>query len=294
MRKRTLVRRAQEAARYASTIGIANAQPIRALKHMLRRALERMCSLDGQVIVDVDGQRMSVPDPRYLWVYASYEPYTTELFKKAVTAGQTVLDVGACFGYYSLLAAQRVGKSGRVYAFEPTPDNYAVLRRNIELNGWDDTVVAVPKAVSSHAGDMSLHLSSFRENNSLSGLPLFATTRALPVEAVTIDEFLDDEPVAVIKMDVEGYEPYALDGMTRTIRKSTELTLFTELNVACLQSTGVQPERFLSQLDSVGFDVQLIDDEEHKLLPVTTANLVKAEAYPSRYSNLLCLQRPHR
>jgi FkbM family methyltransferase len=211
-----------------------------------------------------------------------------------VTAGATVLDVGACFGYYSLLAAQAVGKSGKVYAFEPTPDNYATLLRNIALNGWEDTIVPVPKAVSSHRGDMALHLSKFRENNSLGDAPLFTTTRALPVEVVAIDEFLDDERVSVIKMDIEGYEPYGLDGMQQTIRRSKDLTLFTELNVHCLEGAGVKPEAFLEQLDNLGFDVQLIDDEERELLPVTTANLGKAAAHPSRFSNLLCVQRRHR
>ncbi len=66
----------------------------------------------------------------------AHEPGTTALFKKLVKEGMTVVDIGAHIGYFSLLAASLVREKGSVFAFEPEPRNYALLVRNIELNGF--------------------------------------------------------------------------------------------------------------------------------------------------------------
>ena len=78
----------------------------------------------------------------------SFEPYTTDLFEKSVHSNATVLDIGAQFGYYTLLAARAVGAGGTVVAFEPEPSNLALLRQNISLNPFVSAVRVVPHAVS--------------------------------------------------------------------------------------------------------------------------------------------------
>jgi FkbM family methyltransferase len=69
----------------------------------------------------------------------------------------TVVDIGANIGYYSLIAAEPIGTDGKVYAFEPDPDNYALLVRNVELNGYRN-VETVEKAVSSESGFVTLYI----------------------------------------------------------------------------------------------------------------------------------------
>ena len=80
--------------------------------------------------------------------YASnliHEKTTTELFKQAVKEGDTVVDLGANIGYFSLLAARIVRERGRVFAFEPEPKNYSYLVKNIKLNNYDN-IEALQKA----------------------------------------------------------------------------------------------------------------------------------------------------
>src|SRR5262249_36986176 len=85
-----------------------------------------------------------------------FEPETVRVFTALLSPGLTVLDVGANVGQSALLAAGRVGEAGTVHAFEPTPDVAAGLRRNVELNGFGNTVVN-QLAVSDTAGEATLY-----------------------------------------------------------------------------------------------------------------------------------------
>jgi precorrin-6B methylase 2 len=81
----------------------------------------------------------------------AYEPMTTLAFHTLVQPGDRVVDVGAHVGYFTLLAARLCGPNGRVFAFEPHPDNFRLLERNIRENGAEN-VTAVRKAVADRAG----------------------------------------------------------------------------------------------------------------------------------------------
>ena len=65
-----------------------------------------------------------------------FEPFQTELVVNEVRPGDVAIDLGAHIGYYTLLLARLVGPTGRVLAFEPDPDNFALLSRNVEMNGY--------------------------------------------------------------------------------------------------------------------------------------------------------------
>ena len=86
-----------------------------------------------------------------------YEPETTGLLQRVIEPGMVVVDVGAHVGYYALLAAKRVGPQGKVYAFEPDPTNYALLLKNIELNGYRN-ILTTGEAVSDRVGTATLYL----------------------------------------------------------------------------------------------------------------------------------------
>ena len=87
----------------------------------------------------VDGRDKNiVPD---LLSKGAYEPFETELFKKNLEKGEVVLDIGAHIGYYTLIAAKIVGNEGKVFAFEPAPDNYALLEKNVNANGYKNVIL---------------------------------------------------------------------------------------------------------------------------------------------------------
>lgn len=118
---------------------------------------------------------------------------------------------------------------------------------------------------------------------------LFPTLRAheftAPVETITIDEFLAGQPVDVVKMDIEGGEPYALEGMKKTLSENKNIVFFVEFNGPSLQRAGVSPEDFLAQLDNAGFVCQLINEELRCLQPIKPDVVLR-----KAYCNLYCIR----
>jgi FkbM family methyltransferase len=221
-----------------------------------------------------------------------YEPGTTRLFQEVVKPGTVVIDVGAHVGYYALLAARQVGPQGKVYAFEPEPANYALLLKNIELNGYGN-IVAAGEAVSNRVGPATLFLTrldSGRHSTYHHGLP---EKGSVAVETTTLDAFLEAEgwpKVDLVKVDVEGAEWDVLEGMEQLLRKSEGLKLILEFNPFLLQSAGVDPFRFLERPASWRFKVYCID-EGRGLLPldqVGVSSLVERLLARQSSVNLLC------
>src|SRR5262249_21539557 len=122
--------------------------------------------------------------------------------------------VGANVGLMTLAAAGAVTARGHVYAFEPVPACYEALLRNLELNGIDH-VTAVRKALGSRPETLTIYeqLRSNRGSSSLLKPARFAGTATAQV--MTLDDFLAERqvgPVAMLKVDVEGWEPEVLRG----------------------------------------------------------------------------------
>ena len=80
-----------------------------------------------------------------------YEPFITAFVKDMIKEGDIVIDIGAHIGYYTLLFSKLVGKTGKVFAFEAHPDNFTLLKQNVETNGYTNVVVE-NKAVSNYNG----------------------------------------------------------------------------------------------------------------------------------------------
>lgn len=278
--------------RCLNAIGVGNLSFVRHLKQIGKHIINRFVTPDSLFLIRIDGLRMYIHSntaETKAYLCRPFEPYTTELFQRAIRSGTVVLDIGAQFGYFSLLAAKRVGKHGRVYAFEASPANFKLLKRNIEMNKYNNTIHAIPKAVGDKPGIVTLFVYEGSDSHGMYRHPEAAVKDTVQVECVTIDDFLGAQRVDVIKMDIEGNEPYALEGMKQTILKSDSLILFAELAPEFLRRAGWRPEEYLAQLNALGFDVQLIDERSRCLKPDIEGFL--SEDDPSRYANLYCTRR---
>jgi len=157
-----------------------------------------------------------------------YEPEVTRRLIAAVGSGDVFVDVGANAGFFSVLAAIRVGPPGRVVAFEPHPDARAAMRQLLARNGVADRVDVVASAVGACvASAVKLHLTADPVLSTLvpGASPLradYSFDRAIDVPLTTIDAWLADRRdlasrIAAIKIDVEGFEGDVVAGMASTI-----------------------------------------------------------------------------
>jgi len=172
---------------------------------------------DKKILIEIFGQKMYVSLRARHYIQGVFERGTTEVFKRVVKRGMTVFDIGANIGYYTLLARSLVGSEGRVFAFEPHPEAYEKLKENIKLNGYTN-VIPLNKAVSNKSGRTKFYLHSDSGRSSL--LHPEDENKWIEVETIVLDEFIEREGVTpdIIKMDIEGAEPLALEGMRKLLK----------------------------------------------------------------------------
>jgi FkbM family methyltransferase len=220
-----------------------------------------------------------------------FEPETTRVFLDLLKPGQTFVDVGAHIGYYTLLAARLVGPDGRVYAFEPAPANLALLMKNIHANGYSDRVTVIPKAVRDEPRRVKLFLNPDDgcTNSVFTILP--ASGESVDVEATTLDEVFEKAgwpAIHTMKMDIEGSETAALEGMRGVSVRNPKLSLIIEFCPKNLLAANVTSEEFFDALRMLGFvSISVI---ARSLVPVESpAEILRVAPKAGRsYVNLLC------
>jgi FkbM family methyltransferase len=221
-------------------------------------------------VYTIRGHKMHIPaDDASLYAYTldDYEPAKTEVFVNSLHAGDVAIDVGAHIGYYTLLAARRVGENGRVFAFEPDPNNYSLLVENIKLNNYEN-VVPVKKAVSNKTGSTELFLASSSSTHSLFLAPASQAAKSIVVDSLSLDDFFSKYPssltarIRLIKIDTEGAEMVVLLGMSQ-LMKDKPLTIITDVAAHQIINSGFEPAEFVSKLVEYGFELNCIGEKAY-------------------------------
>jgi FkbM family methyltransferase len=140
---------------------------------------------------------------------------------RVVREGSTVFDIGAWHGTYTLLLSHLVGKSGRVYAFEPVPGVRDVLVSNVNRNRMANVRIE-PFCLSNSVGEVTIHVDPAGGTLSSMVSPLpGGRARDLVVPAITVDKYCEENDVwpEGIKLDVEGAEGMVIEGCQKVIDK---------------------------------------------------------------------------
>lgn len=154
---------------------------------------------------------------------AAAEPEMVVL-RHLLPAGGCAIDLGANFGSYTKMLADAVGEDGMVYAFEPVPSTYRVLRSNLDWLGLSN-VDAFPVAVSDDAAMVEMTVPRYAQggaNYYEARIGGARTSKAETVQVTTVrldDVFADLDRVDVIKCDVEGHELSVLRGADELLRR---------------------------------------------------------------------------
>jgi FkbM family methyltransferase len=236
--------------------------------------------------------------PRYVAHYCKnvYEDFTSDLLLNQLDENAVFIDVGAHYGYYTLLAGTRQ-PNRRIIAFEPVPENFEVLKRNIALNQLKN-VQLCNAAVSDSDGLRKFNVTKASDSCSFCEHPLSETRREIEVETVSLDRFLGKTPKVpvVVKVDAEGHEPYVLHGMKRLIRTSVDIKMIIEFNPKCLSKGGYKPEQFMEEIFRLGFDIYAVDDGRRLTYKLERKGVDKWANYlpeqdENRATNLLCVRK---
>lgn len=198
-----------------------------------------------------------------------HEQWETPIFSGFLAPGMTVVDVGAHVGYYTLLAAKLVGPTGRVYAFEPNPENYALLTQNLRTNGYPD-VTAVNCAVTDGDGEAELFVDPLNSGGGRLQAPGHSTVH-YRVRATSLDAALHHElgMIDLLKLDVEGSEPLVYDGMQTLLRQDRIARIMMELFPDALHEAGRSPQELLDGFTRYGFRPYQINERTGRLAPAT-------------------------
>lgn len=161
------------------------------------------------------GWRWIVGSANHGYWLGSFEHEKQKAFCAAIKKGQTVYDLGANVGFYSLLASARVGTQGHVFSFEPVPRNLEFLRKHLELNGVTNCTVW-EAAVGSSEGEASFDFGGGPSQGHLTS----SDNAALRVKTVKLDDLVASGkllPPDLIKCDIEGAEFEALKGASKIL-----------------------------------------------------------------------------
>jgi FkbM family methyltransferase len=202
-----------------------------------------------------------------------YEPQETELVTMILEPGMTFVDVGAHWGYFTLIAAARVGLAGTVISLEPDPRSFARLRVNVDHNGLC-RVHTLPVAAADVEATVALRgYEAGEENSGLSRVvpdgPATATT--FQVCARTLDGITRElrvDHVDLMKMDIEGGEATAIAGMRRLLAHGSVRRLLLELHPRALAEIGLTVEDVYRPLRRAGYKGFTVDHA-----PMTTRRL---------------------
>jgi FkbM family methyltransferase len=240
----------------------------------------------------VQGSKMFLDpgDSLDLSINGVYGELDTKIIREEIHEGDIVIDVGANIGYYTLIFAQLVGSSGKVFAFEPESKNFEILKKNIEINNYPN-IVAEQKIVSDKSGIVKLFIAEHgivghRINQQKS------SQKFIEVESIILDNYIKklnlDNKINFIKIDVEGSEPKVLEGAKEIMQKSNQLKIFTEFNREAVEEYGIEPKEMIDLFYRNGFKIYLPNYKENKINLTNVNELLTSKETLLENINLLC------
>jgi FkbM family methyltransferase len=192
----------------------------------------------------------------------AFEPVEALFVEHMLQPGMTMIDIGAHHGFYTLLASKRVGRKGRVLAFEPSPRERERLRKHLQINHCGNVSV-YPYALGSGDGQGELFLVKGPEDycNSLRPPVVNSPLEKINVRVVALDKFLDEKGVRhvdFLKIDTEGAERDVLSGARNLLRRTPRPIVLCE--VADIRTTpwgypAYQILEFMRDLDYGWFSI---------------------------------------
>ena len=222
------------------------------------RLLSALAPRSGERSAIVFGYRMKLDVSDFVsrMIYlGAFEQRETSIVLRHLRPGMTFVDIGANVGYFTLLAASRVGPTGRVFAVEPSPAAFAQLKATIEENRLTH-VRAFPIGLGAESGEINLYVPPTDFHNHSPSMVANPNSEPVLVPLRRLDDCLDEwgvEAVDLLKIDVEGFEPFVYRGATASLRSGRIRAILCEFNDYWLRQVGSSPMALFQTLTEAGF-----------------------------------------
>ncbi|MHB8381343.1 MAG: FkbM family methyltransferase, partial [Candidatus Binataceae bacterium] len=215
---------------------------------------------------------------RQIYFGGLFEPIESYLFLKMIAPGMTVFDVGANCGQYTVLAARAVGAIGTVHSFEPMAATFVTLDQNVCLNRFENVTIN-QAALWNEATNLSLGNEPGEQVRSGRWSAGFAAAdpSAVSVRALRLDDYVREHGITridLIKMDIEGAEPFMLQGARESLDRFRPAFLM-EVNRAALARLGSTPERLWEEFSTRGYRAFEIGQSPRRSGPVSDFRGIK-------------------
>ena len=210
--------------------------PLRGPARLLHRSYLRTHRQPGAIVTRLTTQAGDVFDADLasaiewqLWAFGGFEKHFAELFARLVKPGDRCIDVGANIGLHTVRLARLAGPEGAVIAIEPDQELARRAEHNLELNGSSAQARVITAAASDRSGDtVRLYRPDTADTNRGRASVMhhdYLTGPAAMVPTVTLDE-LSPDPVALIKIDVEGHEEAVVRGAAGLIERCAPAVVY--------------------------------------------------------------------
>ncbi len=221
----------------------------------------------GEVCVEFPNRTRLLVSPRMKGAAHFIAPRLNEFNDMAfvmhfLQAGELFADVGANVGAFTVLAAGVAG--ARAVAFEPSPETFAMLSRNVGVNGLQDRVRPVNAVVGRQLGTVQFSIGLGTENHVAA---VAETASSQLTQMTTLDTELADNPAVLLKVDVEGFETEVFAGAVETLKNQALQAIIIERSGAG-NRYGYDEEKLHTQIRSQGFSPYYYQPFERRMLPI--------------------------
>ncbi len=212
-----------------------------------------------KIVAPIDG-KFKINCDTGTWIGAKiaytgeYEPELKKVFKSMIKKRDHVLDVGANIGFHTLYFADLVGENGKVTAFEPVPINYQILQENIKLNNFNHIHT---KNIALSNKNEQLNISIDENSKNPGAFNLFEQDGNTTINCCIGDEEIGAEKVDFIKIDVEGYESFVIEGLLKTIKRDRPIIVF-EFDTHYHVKTGLKENHIFLLLNSLNYSFKRV------------------------------------
>lgn len=246
-----------------------------------------------QDFIDYKGMKLFLDknDSLGLSVGSGFESGEIDIILNLVNSGDVCVDIGAHVGLYTVLLSKKVGIAGHIYAFEPDKDSFKLLEKNVSANNCRN-VSLYNLGVSNIDCELPFYIHKNNQGNNRiynGGTEQNEYLSYYKVKCMTLDSIIrSNQKVDFIKMDIQGAEMLALQGMKSVLTSNKDIIIVSEFWPYGMSLCGSSAKGYIELLRGLGFNMYEFNTNNCNLISVSTDHvLAKYNLKNKSFTNLV-------